>query len=77
MEDVPGHFKVTSKVGTRVSLNWSASGKRLTGQMLDEEHRQFYADYAKNRRQDEPLRSQMCYSELSKKAFLDRNAGCC
>jgi len=33
MADGPGHFRVTSRVGTRVPLNWSASGKLLVGHL--------------------------------------------
>lgn len=32
-----GHFRVTSDVGTRVPLNWTASGRLLLGHMSDEE----------------------------------------
>lgn len=37
MADGPGHFRVTSRVGTRVPLNWTASGRLLVGHRpLDE-----------------------------------------
>ena len=29
----PGHFRVTSRVGTRVPLNWTASGRLLAGHL--------------------------------------------
>lgn len=32
-----GHFRVTSDVGTRVPLNWTASGRLLLGHLSDEE----------------------------------------
>ncbi len=37
MADGPGHFRVTSRVGTRVPLNWTASGRLLVGHMPEEE----------------------------------------
>lgn len=33
MVEGPGHFNVTSRVGTRVPLNWTASGRLLVGHM--------------------------------------------
>src|SRR3546814_6913632 len=37
MAEAPGHFRVSSRVGTRVPLNWTASGRLLTGHLpLDE-----------------------------------------
>src|SRR3546814_20246676 len=35
MVDGPGPYRVTSHVGTRVPLNWTASGRLLTGHMDD------------------------------------------
>ncbi len=37
MADGPGHFQVTSRVGTRVPLNWTASGRLLAGHLPDDE----------------------------------------
>ena len=37
MADGPGHFQVTSRVGTRVPLNWTASGRLLVGHLPDEQ----------------------------------------
>lgn len=33
MVEGPGHFKVTSRVGTRVPINWTASGRLLVGHL--------------------------------------------
>jgi DNA-binding IclR family transcriptional regulator len=33
MAEPPGHFRVSSKVGTRVPLNWTASGRLLIGHL--------------------------------------------
>ncbi|WP_293859028.1 IclR family transcriptional regulator [uncultured Alsobacter sp.] len=37
MADGPGHFRVTSRVGTRVPLNWTASGRLLVGHRPQDE----------------------------------------
>lgn len=37
MADGPGHFRVISRVGTRVPLNWTASGRLLAGHLPDPE----------------------------------------
>ena len=37
MAEPPGHFRVSSKVGTRVPLNWTASGRLLVGHLPVEE----------------------------------------
>ncbi|MCB8819677.1 IclR family transcriptional regulator [Microvirga rosea] len=37
MADGPGHFRVISRVGTRVPLNWTASGRLLAGHLPDAE----------------------------------------
>ena len=47
MADGPGPFRVTSHVGTRVPLNWTASGRLLTGHLPDAERIALYARGAK------------------------------
>ncbi len=37
MAEGPGHFRVSSDVGTRVPLNWTASGRLLLGHLPEEE----------------------------------------
>lgn len=37
MADGPGHFQITSRVGTRVPLNWTASGRLLVGHWPENE----------------------------------------
>ncbi|WP_240232678.1 IclR family transcriptional regulator [Devosia lacusdianchii] len=37
MEDGSGHFNVSSRVGSRSPLNWTASGRLLVGHLPDEE----------------------------------------
>ncbi|RDU99844.1 IclR family transcriptional regulator [Trinickia dinghuensis] len=46
MKEGPGHFKVTSKVGSRVPLNWTASGRLLVGHMPRKELERFFARHA-------------------------------
>ena len=41
-----GHFRVTSDVGTRVPLNWTASGRLLLGHLPDAERLQIFKDAA-------------------------------
>lgn len=42
-----GHFRVTSDVGTRVPLNWTASGRLLLGHLPEEERIAAFAEHAK------------------------------
>ncbi|RYH06317.1 IclR family transcriptional regulator [Tropicimonas sp. IMCC6043] len=43
----PGHFNVASDVGTRVPLNWTASGRLLLGHLSEEERRAIFAESAR------------------------------
>ena len=47
MAEGEGHFRVASNVGTRVPLNWTASGRLLLGHLPDDERRAAFADCAK------------------------------
>ena len=47
MADGPGHFRVTSQVGTRVPLNWTASGRLLVGHLSDKERLALFRQSAK------------------------------
>ncbi|WP_133647146.1 IclR family transcriptional regulator [Paraburkholderia flava] len=47
MAEGPGHFRVTSRVGSRVPLNWTASGRLLVGHLPDAERVAFFRRYAK------------------------------
>ncbi|WP_116134134.1 IclR family transcriptional regulator [Tropicimonas sp. IMCC34043] len=42
-----GHFRVASAVGTRVPLNWTASGRLLLGHLGDEDRRATFAATAR------------------------------
>jgi DNA-binding IclR family transcriptional regulator len=43
MEQGPGHFGISSKVGSRVPLNWTASGRLLIGALPEPERRELVA----------------------------------
>jgi DNA-binding IclR family transcriptional regulator len=46
MVDGGGHLRVTSDVGTRVPLNWTASGRLLLGHLSDEERLKAFQECA-------------------------------
>jgi len=48
MADGPGHFRVISRVGTRVPLNWTASGRLLAGHLPDDERLALFRQAARN-----------------------------
>ncbi|NYH24425.1 IclR family transcriptional regulator [Paraburkholderia bryophila] len=48
MAEGPGHFRVTSRVGSRVPLNWTASGRLLVGHLPDAERIAFFAQHAQS-----------------------------
>ncbi|RJT35056.1 IclR family transcriptional regulator [Mesorhizobium waimense] len=43
MEEGKDHFQVTSRVGTRSPLNWTASGRMLVGHLSEDERREIFA----------------------------------
>lgn len=47
MADGPGHFRVTSKLGSRVPLNWTASGRLLVGHLSDAERQDIFRHASK------------------------------
>jgi DNA-binding IclR family transcriptional regulator len=47
MAEGPGHFRVTSRVGSRVPVNWTASGRLLVGHLPPAQRIAFYAKHAK------------------------------
>lgn len=48
MADGPGHFQVTSRVGTRVPLNWTASGRLLVGHLAEDERLELFKRCARS-----------------------------
>ncbi len=71
MAEGRGPFRVTSDVGTRVPLNWTASGRLLIGHLPDAERRAIFAACAQpsgtGLAETDPDR----LSEMSREAFLD------
>jgi DNA-binding IclR family transcriptional regulator len=47
MADGPGHFRITSKIGSRVPLNWTASGRLLLGHLPDKERLEVFRHASK------------------------------
>ena len=47
MAEGPGHFRVTSRVGSRVPVNWTASGRLLVGHLPPAKRAAFFAKHAK------------------------------
>ncbi|MDB5816568.1 MAG: Transcriptional regulator, IclR family [Rhizobacter sp.] len=47
MAEGPGHFQVNSRVGSRVPLNWTASGRLLVGHLAEAERRTLFERGAK------------------------------
>lgn len=48
MADGPSHFQVASRVGTRVPLNWTASGRLLVGHLPDAERLELFRRCARS-----------------------------
>lgn len=70
----PGHFNVASDVGTRVPLNWTASGRLLLGHLPEAERREIFARCARpsQTRLAETDADQL--AKLAGKEFRDRIA---
>ncbi len=72
MADGPGHFRVTSEVGTRVPLNWTASGRLLVGHLPDAERLALFRQSAKvsptKRAETDPV----ALARLSRETLNDR-----
>lgn len=47
MADGDGHFRISSDVGTRVPINWTASGRLLLGHLPAEERRAAFERYSR------------------------------
>ncbi|MBS8226369.1 IclR family transcriptional regulator [Vannielia litorea] len=70
-EGSSGPFRVTSDVGTRVPLNWTASGRLLVGHLPDSQRLEIFTQHARpsNTRlaETDPVR----LAEISRTDFLD------
>jgi DNA-binding IclR family transcriptional regulator len=72
MADGPGHFRVMSEVGTRVPLNWTASGRLLVGHLPDAERVAIFRQSAKASPTERAETNPKVLADLSRKAFADR-----
>jgi len=72
MADGPGHFRVTSEVGTRVPLNWTASGRLLVGHLPDRERLDLFRQSAKMSPTERAETDPVLLAELSRQALADR-----
>jgi DNA-binding IclR family transcriptional regulator len=72
MADGPGHFRVMSEVGTRVPLNWTASGRLLVGHLPDVERLAIFKQGAKASPTERAETNPKALAKLSRKAFHDR-----
>ncbi|POF34084.1 IclR family transcriptional regulator [Roseibium marinum] len=71
MANGDGHFRVTSDVGTRVPLNWTASGRLLLGHLPDEERVEIFS---KSASPSETGRAEIDPSALAKQSRADFEA---
>jgi len=74
MASGPGLFAVTSQVGTRVPINWTASGLLLTGHMTEAERLALYRQAAVPSPTGEAETDPQKLSQASARAFAERLA---
>lgn len=72
MADGPGHFRVTSEVGTRVPLNWTASGRLLVGHLPEEERLALFQESARMSPTKRAETDPAALARLSRIALKDR-----
>lgn len=72
MVEGAGHFRVTSDVGTRVPLNWTASGRLLLGHLDDAERLVAFKEAARPSATGTAETDPSRLSEQSKKDFASR-----
>jgi len=72
MADGPGHFRVMSEVGTRVPLNWTASGRLLVGHLPDAERLAIFKAGAKASPTARAETNPKALAKLSRQAFAER-----
>lgn len=70
----PGHFNVASDVGTRVPLNWTASGRLLLGHLPEKERCEIFANSARPSETGQADTDPVTLSELARSEFNDRLA---
>lgn len=72
MADGPGHFRVMSEVGTRVPLNWTASGRLLIGHLPDAERIALFRGSARVSPTERAETDAVALSRLAARAFDER-----
>ncbi|WP_018182982.1 IclR family transcriptional regulator [Kaistia granuli] len=72
MADGPGHFRVMSEVGTRVPLNWTASGRLLIGNLPDAERIEIFRRSARASPTERAETDAAALSKLAGLAFQER-----
>ena len=72
MADGPGHFQVTSRVGTRVPLNWTASGRLLVGHLPENERLDLFEHCAKSSPTGRAVIDPAILSESARQALQER-----
>lgn len=72
MADGPSHFQVTSRVGTRVPLNWTASGRLLVGHLPQEERLELFKRCARTSPTGRAEVDAATLSDAAAKAFGER-----
>ncbi|QCI99315.1 IclR family transcriptional regulator [Agrobacterium larrymoorei] len=72
MADGPSHFQVASRVGTRVPLNWTASGRLLVGHMPEEQRIDLFKRGARISPTGRANIDATTLSDAARKAFEER-----
>lgn len=72
MADGPSHFQVASRVGTRVPLNWTASGRLLVGHLPEAERMELFRRCARSSPTGRAEIDPLSLSESAGKAFQER-----
>ncbi|MGN8154132.1 MULTISPECIES: IclR family transcriptional regulator [Agrobacterium] len=72
MADGPSHFQVASRVGTRVPLNWTASGRLLVGHMPEEQRIDLFKRGARISPTGRATIDAKSLSDAARKAFEER-----
>lgn len=72
MADGPSHFRVVSRVGTRVPLNWTASGRLLAGALPEQERIALFTRCARPSPTRKAITDPKRLSEAAGEAFAAR-----
>ncbi len=72
MADGPSHFQVASRVGTRVPLNWTASGRLLVGHLPEPERLELFRNCARRSPTGRAEINASTLSQAAGKAFRER-----